>query len=107
MALKVYIHNSVEHRELPFYQHLARSRSSKHAGANNIRKLLASFEVQGPHGKHVALALQVSQMSIRDMDVVFMKDRGFDEDFVKGAVQELLEAVDFLHTEVQSVHTGM
>lgn len=40
------------------------------------------------------------------MDTVFMKGRGFDEEFVKGAIKELLEAVDFLHTEVKAVHTG-
>ena len=45
-------------------------------------------------------------MSLRDMDIVFMKGRGLDEDFVKGAVTELLQALDFLHTEVQAVHTG-
>lgn len=45
-------------------------------------------------------------MSIRDMDTVFTNGRGFDEEFVKGAVKVLLKGVDFLHTEVQSVHTG-
>ena len=45
-------------------------------------------------------------MSLRDMDTVFMKGRGFDEVFAKGAIRELLEALDFLHTEVQTVHTG-
>lgn len=45
-------------------------------------------------------------MSIRDMDIVFMDSRGFSEGFVKGAIKELLEALDFLHTEAQSVHTG-
>lgn len=54
----------------------------------------------------MALALQVSQMSIRDLDTVFMKGGGFDEEFVKGAIKELLEALDFLHREVQAVHTG-
>jgi hypothetical protein len=106
VALKIYIHNSVRHRELPFYEQLNRILPSKHTGANNVRKLLASFNVVGPHGEHIVLALQVSQMSIRDMDTVFMKGRGFDEEFVKGAVKELLEALDFLHTEAQSVHTG-
>ncbi|KAK1999124.1 hypothetical protein LX36DRAFT_710367 [Colletotrichum falcatum] len=67
----------------------------------NVRKLLSSFEVIGPRGKHVALALQVSQMSIRDMDAVFMGGRGFCEGFVKGAIKELPGALDFLHTEVQ------
>lgn len=45
-------------------------------------------------------------MSIRDMDAVFMDGHGFEEGFVKGAIKELLEALDFLHSEVQSVHTG-
>ncbi|KAJ8122029.1 hypothetical protein ONZ43_g1670 [Nemania bipapillata] len=46
-------------------------------------------------------------MSLRDMDVVFMKGCGFDENFVKSAIKELLEAVDFLHAEVQAVHTDI
>ncbi|OHF00685.1 protein kinase domain-containing protein [Colletotrichum orchidophilum] len=107
VALKIYIHNSAQHRELPFYRHLDKFLPSQHPGAKNIRSLLSSFEVIGPHGKHVALALQVSQMSIRNMDMVFMDGRGFNEGFVKGAIKELLEALDFLHTEVQSVHTDV
>ncbi|KAJ4183352.1 hypothetical protein NW755_009843 [Fusarium falciforme] len=108
VALKVYIHNSVEHRELPFYEHLNNVLpTSKHVGADNVRKLLASFEVSGPHGNHIVLALQVSQMSLRDMDTVFMKGRGFEEDFVKSAIKELLQAVGFLHTEAQTVHTDI
>ncbi|WDK11934.1 protein kinase domain-containing protein [Colletotrichum graminicola] len=106
VALKIYIHNSVQHRELPFYKHLDKFLPSRHPGAKNVRKLFSSFEVIGPYGKHVALALQVSQMSIRDMDKVFMDGCGFPEGFVKGAIKELLEALDFLHTEVQCVHTG-
>ncbi|RSL74670.1 hypothetical protein CEP51_011510 [Fusarium floridanum] len=106
VALKVYIHNSVQHRELPFYEHLNKLLPSKHVGADNVRKLLDSFQVSGPHGNHIVLALQVSQMSLRDMDTVFMKGGGFEEDFVKSAIKELLQAVDFLHTEAQAVHTG-
>lgn len=40
------------------------------------------------------------------MDTVFMKGCGFDEEFVKSAIKELLEAIDLLHPEVQAVHTG-
>ncbi|KKY21607.1 putative protein kinase domain-containing protein [Phaeomoniella chlamydospora] len=106
IALKIYIHNSVHHRELPFYEHLDKVLPSEHLGAGNVRKLLDSFEVVGPHGKHITLALQVSQMSLRDMDTVFMKGRGFDEEFVKSAIRELLEAIDFLHTETPDIHPG-
>lgn len=45
-------------------------------------------------------------MSLGDLNAVFMDGRGFDEDFVKAAIKELLEAVEFLHTKVQAVHTG-
>ncbi|GAB1316321.1 hypothetical protein MFIFM68171_06531 [Madurella fahalii] len=79
----------------------------KHLGAGNVRNLLGSFEVAGPHGRHIVLVLQVSQMSLRDMDTVFMKGRGFDEEFIKGAIRELLEAIDFLHTELQVIHTDV
>ncbi|CAK7222007.1 hypothetical protein SBRCBS47491_004721 [Sporothrix bragantina] len=57
VALKVYIHNSARHRELPFYQHLATLPSSMHPGAKNIRQLLDSFQVAGPHGTHMVLVM--------------------------------------------------
>ncbi|KAL2112106.1 hypothetical protein VUR80DRAFT_8577 [Thermomyces stellatus] len=41
------------------------------------------------------------------MDIMFMQGSGFDEQFVKGAIKELLEAVDFPHTEMQPVHTDI
>ncbi|EFY88140.1 protein kinase, putative [Metarhizium acridum CQMa 102] len=106
VALKIYIHNSAQHRELPFYEELNKALPSQHIGAENIRKLLGSFKVNGPFGTHIVLVLQTSQMSLRDMDTVFRQGRGFDENFVKSAIKELLQALDFLHTKVQVVHTG-
>lgn len=44
-------------------------------------------------------------MSLRDMKLVFRQE-GFDEDFVRGAITELLQALDFLHTHGEVVHTG-
>lgn len=106
VALKIYIHNSAQHRELPFYEKLNKALPSRHIGAENIRKLLGSFKVNGPFGTHIVLVLQASQMSLRDMDTVFMQGRGFNENFVKSAIKELLQALDFLHSKVQVVHTG-
>lgn len=80
--------------------------TTENLGARNIRQLLHSFEIRGPHGTHAVLVFQPAQMSLRDMKAVFQKD-GFDETLVKGTVQELLKALDFLHTEAQVVHTGM
>lgn len=72
----------------------------------NVRQLIESFEVEGPHGRHKAIIFEAAQMSLRDMKLVFRPTGGFDERFVKGAVQELLKALDFLHKEANIVHTG-
>lgn len=40
------------------------------------------------------------------MDIVFMKGQGFDESLTKSAIIEILQAVDFLHSEAGVVHTG-
>jgi hypothetical protein len=61
--------------------------------------------MSGPNGRHKVLALEGTQMSLRDYKEIFRTD-GFDENFVKRAVKGLLKALDFLHTEAQLVHTG-
>lgn len=102
----MYVHTSQVHRELPFYEHIApRMTQGNHQGRENIRKLLRTFNLSGPHGTHVVLVVQPAQMSLRDMKAVFFKD-GFDESLVKGAIAELLLALDFLHGQGETVHTG-
>lgn len=106
VALKVYVHTSLVHRELPVYHHIAsRMVNSSHQGRGKIRKVLDSFDIIGPHGKHVVLVFEAAQMSLRDMKLVF-RPGGFDEDLVKGAIIELLEALDFVHNYGEIVHTG-
>jgi serine/threonine-protein kinase SRPK3 len=94
------VRTSLVHRELQSYHHVSRlvGNRTSHEGRGNIRRLLDSFEATGPHGGHVVLVLEAAQMSLRDMRVVFRPD-GFDEDFVRGAVTELLKALDFLHSQ--------
>ncbi|UPK93021.1 hypothetical protein LCI18_003956 [Fusarium solani-melongenae] len=81
--------------------------TTENPGRKNIRQLLDSFNIDGPHGQHIALVFQPAQMSLRDMKLVFRKDGGFDEMFVKGAVEELRRALDFLHSEAHVVHTDI
>lgn len=100
------MHSHGNNCELPFYEQLETVRSGNHRGAGNIRRVLGSFNITGPHGEHHVVILQVAQMSLRDMDTVFMDGQGFDEGFTQGAVIELLEAIDFLHTKVGVVHSG-
>ncbi|GAB1193700.1 hypothetical protein APSETT444_002926 [Aspergillus pseudonomiae] len=97
----------VEEEELPDYKEKTDSipfdwvRFSK-----TSIKLLDSFQITGPDGKHVVLVFEAAQMSLWDMKLVFRRD-GFDEGLVKGAVIELLEALDFLHTYGEIVYTGI
>ncbi|RHZ48868.1 hypothetical protein CDV55_101388 [Aspergillus turcosus] len=79
---------------------------TSHRGRENIRRLLDSFEITGEHGKHLVLVFGAAQMSLRDMKLVFRQE-GFDEDFVRGAIIELLQALDFLHTHGEVVHTDV
>ncbi|KAL3463738.1 kinase-like protein [Aspergillus heterothallicus] len=93
VALKIYVHTSLVHRELPAYDRIAhRVADSSHRGRGNIRSLLDSFET--------------AQMRLRDMKVVF-RPNAFDEEFVRGAIIELLEALDLLHTQAEIVHTDV
>ncbi|KAF5626085.1 CMGC SRPK kinase [Fusarium sp. NRRL 52700] len=107
VALKIYVHTSRLHRELPVYEIMSPILAkSNNRGRNNIRNLLDYFEVSGPDGRHKVLVMQPAQMSLRDFKQVFRPDGGFDENFVKGAIQELLKALSFIHEEAQLVHTG-
>lgn len=57
VALKVYVNSSKVHRELPIYEHI-HSLQSQHEESKYVRKLLESFEIEGPHGRHVCLVHQ-------------------------------------------------
>jgi serine/threonine-protein kinase SRPK3 len=103
-ALKVYVNSSKKHRELEIYQHI-QGLSSNHAGRCHIRKLLDSFEISGPHGKHICLVhepLGVTLDEVRD----FTKNRVFDEDLVRQTFRPILTGLEFLHKEAKVIHTG-
>ncbi|KAL5359897.1 kinase-like domain-containing protein [Aspergillus floccosus] len=107
VALKIYVHTSLVHCELPAYDRIAsRISDSSHGGRGNLRRLLDSFEAKGPDGSHIVLVFEAAQMSLQDMKNIFRPD-GFDADLVKGAIIELLQAVDFLHTQGEIIHTDI
>ncbi|KAF5609763.1 CMGC SRPK kinase [Fusarium subglutinans] len=108
VALKVYVHTSRNHREIPVYDSLSPILAkSTNPGRDNIRHLLDSFEISGQDGRHKVLVMQPAQMSLRDFKQVFRPDGGFDENFVRGAIQELLKALEFIHEEAHLVHTDI
>lgn len=103
----MYIHNSVFHREIPFYEHAAEHISqSTHEGRHHIRKYFGHFTITGPDGNHPVLVQEPAQISIFDTKMSLQGER-FEEDVAKEIIAEVLQAVDFLHTQCEAVHTGM
>ncbi|KAG6031391.1 hypothetical protein E4U41_007583 [Claviceps citrina] len=88
LTLKFYVHNCPHQRELPFYERLRKLLPSQHPGAGRIRHLLGHLEIKGPDGTHSVLIHDVSQMSLRDMNAVFERSRGFNEEAVRFKVLE-------------------
>jgi serine/threonine protein kinase len=107
VALKVYIHNSMFHRELPFYEHITPYiSSSSHVGRKNIRKFHESFTVTGPDGTHIVLVMEPGHIGLYDFQRG-MPNQRLPEEMVKAILVEVLQALDFLHTECEAIHAGI
>lgn len=103
VALKVYINCSKEHRELSICQRI-NSVSSEHRGRVSIRKLLDSFEVEGPHGRHACLAFEPLGNSLGDLKL--LADGILKAEVIRETMRPILSALHFLHTVAHVVHTG-
>nr|POE85378.1 serine/threonine-protein kinase srpk [Quercus suber] len=103
-ALKVYVHNSKVQREIPIYQHINGLRS-EHEGRDRVRKLLDTFEIEGPHGKHVCLVQQPLGMSFAELRSV-TSSGNFDVDLIRQTLRHIIVGLQFLHEEAHVIHTG-
>ncbi|KAJ6091686.1 hypothetical protein N7467_003655, partial [Penicillium canescens] len=107
VALKVYIHNLMFHRELPFYKHITPYiSSSSHIGRKNIRKFHESFTVTGPDGTHIVLVMEPGHIGLYDFQRG-MPNQRLPEEMVKAILVEVLQALDFLHTECEAIHADL
>lgn len=67
--------------------------------------MLDSFEVDGPKGKHNCVTFQPLLISLGEFQFNLVP-KILPEKMVKMAVIELLQALDFLHSEANIIHTG-
>src|SRR5437667_1393233 len=109
VALKVYIRTppsySQMNGEIKAYQHSSKVRSS-HPGQRFVRKVLDSFEISRADGTHHCPVHPPLHMSLWELQRIGRKTCGLPEDMVKGALRQLLLALDFLHTEANMTHCG-
>ena len=104
VALKVYINSTKVQRELPVYKHI-NSLRSEHQGGCNVRKLLESFEIERPHGKHICLVLQPLGISLGELRKL-TPDGVFELDLISQTIRPILAGLQFLHREAHVIHTG-
>ena len=73
-------------------------------GGRWVVRLVESFEVVGPHGHHLCLALEVLSHNLLDC----LPNRGgIHMDNVKTVVRQMLEGLDFLHNKAGIIHTDI
>ncbi len=83
------------------------SLQSSHIGRHHVRKLLDSFDIVRPDGsRHLCLVHAPLHMTLHDLQRLGGYTSPLPPDMVKSAVRHVLQALDFLHTEVNLTHCG-
>lgn len=109
VVVKVYLrtpHGRVN-REKAAYKHLA-NLSTTHPGHHNVRQALDIFDLARPEGAvHVCIVYSPLQSTLYDFQRLDGTPQVLPEGLAKMVMRNLLEALDFLHTEANVIHCGM
>lgn len=68
--------------------------------------MLDNFEIDGRQGKRQCVVHEPLLVSLLHFQATFNPPRP-NEELVRGVLQQVLAALDFLHTEAQVIHTGI
>lgn len=101
-TLKVCVRGQRPDQEVAISEHLKKS-SNVHR-KKLVRLILDSFEIVGPHGKHVCLVYQPLGMSFSEFQDL-LPDKKFPKDLIQRSTQLTLIALAFIH-ENNVIHTG-
>ncbi|KAM0280371.1 hypothetical protein ACHAQH_004084 [Verticillium albo-atrum] len=109
VSLKVFVHSKamggqLDH-EVAMYKRISGS-LSKHPGRSGVRELLDSFDVPGPVGSHRCLVhppLWESVLTLLRRNPVGR----LPAPVLAFVLRRLFQALDFLHTECQIIHTDI
>ncbi|KAL3484506.1 kinase-like domain-containing protein [Aspergillus germanicus] len=95
VTLKVYTRDEDCHEEFEIYKQLSQ-RKSWHRGSWHVRTALDTFTIPRSGGDHGIFELKYRNPIHR-----------FTEDLLKAGLQQVLVALDYLHTECKLVHTDI
>ncbi|PYH39103.1 kinase domain protein [Aspergillus neoniger CBS 115656] len=91
--------------ELRIYDHLSKVKSF-HIGGSYIRGLYDAFDITTPDGTYPCLVHPPMHMSLHDLRML-SSSRRLSELLLKETLKCILQALDFLHTEANVVHTDI
>ncbi|PGH28761.1 CMGC/SRPK protein kinase [[Emmonsia] crescens] len=109
VALKLYVANLNNTRELKAYECLDAADEKDHPGKTLIRKLLGSFQVDGHSSNgssHLCLVHEPLGPSLEEI-LDLMPPYSFHLGFLKPVLRNILIAVDFLHARAGLIHTDL
>ena len=101
--VKAHINTLKHNQELEVFRHLA-AITEEHSGRAYVRRLEDSFKLKSSNGEHDCFVLIPLGMSMRTLQEL-NKDGIFAQSVVKGALDQLLFGLNFLH-EADVIHTG-
>lgn len=86
-------------------EHLSKIKSD-HPGSGLVRKMIEKFEITGPRGVHQCIVYEPLLTSLLHFQAT-LDPKSLPEDLLKGALQQLLLSLDYLHSEAHVIHTGL
>lgn len=105
IALKIFIGSHSENQEVRVLDHLSNIRSN-HPGSSLVRKMIDKFELTGPRGVKQCIVYEPLLTSLLHFQAI-LDPKSLPEDLLKGALQQLLLALDYLNSEARVIHTGL
>ncbi|KAJ4259716.1 hypothetical protein NW762_007647 [Fusarium torreyae] len=79
---------------------------TSHPGRQFIRGVLDSFEVQGPDGTHIVLALEPLRQPLSMLAQQDGLTKKVPVRTIKAVLPSILQSLDYLHSEAGIIHTG-
>ncbi|PWY95405.1 kinase-like protein [Aspergillus sclerotioniger CBS 115572] len=105
IALKVYIRGPEANQEVRILKHLAGMKTN-HPGRGLVRSMIEEFQVAGPEGSHQCIVYEPLLTSLLHFQAT-LNPKSLSEDLLKGALQQLLLGLDYLHSEAGVIHTDI
>jgi hypothetical protein len=102
-VIKAHVNTLKHNHELEVFNYLA-SMTVEHSGRVHVRQLEDSFMMKSCNGEHDFFVMTPLGMSMRTLQDLH-KDNIFAQSVVKGALDQVLFGLNFLH-EANVIHTG-